>query len=142
MFVDLSKKKVMIIGGGKIGKRRAKVLNTFTNDLTVITKECDEELKELGEAYGFSIIEKEFQQEDIYEADLVLAATDDEIMNNRIYAVCKSLGIVVNVCSDKSKCDFYFPGTILTKEGVIGVTANGKDHKKAKELTERIRRIL
>ena len=78
----------------------------------------------------------------IENADLVLACTDDPELNGEIYSVCKCLGIPVNVCSDRRKCDFYFPGIVARDNVVIGVTAGGTDHRKAREVREKIERLL
>ena len=47
MFVDLSEKKVIVVGAGTIAKRRIRSLLTFTNHLVVIAPEINKELKEL-----------------------------------------------------------------------------------------------
>lgn len=80
--------------------------------------------------------------EDIYDADMVIAATNDSQINTDIYNVCKCTGITVNVCSDKHKCDFYFPGIARKENVVIGVTASGDNHRAARETVEKIRKIL
>ena len=72
----------------------------------------------------------------------MIAATNDAQINNAIYDTCRKQGILVNVCSDKQKCDFYFPGIAMKDQVVVGITASGKDHKRAKALVEQIRSIL
>ena len=83
-----------------------------------------------------------YTREALRYADLVLACTDDPELNGEIYSVCKCLGIPVNVCSDRRKCDFYFPGIVARDNVVIGVTAGGTDHRKAREVREKIERLL
>ena len=48
----------------------------------------------------------------------------------------------VNVASDREACDFYFPGVYMRDEMVVGVTASGLDHKKAKRVREEIQNAL
>ena len=38
-------------------------------------------------------------------------------------------GITVNVCSDKNKCDFYFPSILQKEETVIGLNSAGNPAK-------------
>lgn len=142
MFVDLSNKKVVVVGAGTIAKRRIRSLLDFTNHLVVVAPEVNRELKDLEESGRLIILKKKYDREDLYGADLVIAATNDTQTNNDIYSVCKCMGITVNVCSDKNKCDFYFPGIARKDQIVVGVTASGADHKKAKTVIERIREIL
>ena len=61
-------------------------------------------------------------------------------MNNGIYEECQEKGILVNVCSDRTRCDFHFPGIAVKEDLVIGINAGGKDHSLAKKWTDRIRK--
>ena len=63
-------------------------------------------------------------------------------LNDDIYRICKNEGIYVNVASDREKCDFYFPGIVMEDELVVGITASGLDHKKAKKVREEIQSVL
>lgn len=142
MFVDLSDKKVVVVGAGTIAKRRIRSLIEFTNHLVVIAPEVNPELQELENNGVIGILRKNYEREDIYGADIVIAATNDHKTNDDIYSVCKCMGITVNVCSDKNKCDFYFPGIARKEQIVVGVTATGTDHRKAKDVVEKVRQIL
>ena len=142
MFIDLTEKKVVVAGAGTIAKRRIRSLLNFTNHLTVIAPEVNKELKSLEAEGLLTILKRKCEMEDFYSADLVIAATNDAQINNAIYDTCRKQGIIVNVCSDKQKCDFYFPGIAMKDQVVVGITASGKDHKRAKALVEQIRSIL
>lgn len=142
MFVDISDKKVIVVGAGTIAKRRIRTLMEFTDHLEVIAPEVNKELLDLQEEGRITIRKKKYEREDIFDAAMVIAATNDSKINNDIYSACKCLGILVNVCSDKNKCDFYFPGIAQKENVVIAVTASGKDHKLARRLVERVRELL
>lgn len=142
MFVDLSEKKIFVIGAGTIAKRRIRALSQFTDHVTVIAPEINPELRAMEEAGQIQIVKKQFENEDLCGADLVIAATSNHRINEEIYRLCKERQIPVNVCSDKKQCDFFFPGLAIKDDVVVGVTANGTNHKKAKTITEKIREIL
>lgn len=142
MFVDLTEKQVVVVGAGTIAKRRIRSLAEFTNHLVVIAPEVNPELNRMEQEGRIAIRRKKYESEDIFEADMVIAATNDHKINEDIYRVCQERGILVNVCSDKKKCDFYFPGLATRENVVVGVTANGSDHKKAKVVSEKIREML
>lgn len=142
MFVDLSEKKIFVIGAGTIAKRRIRALSQFTDHVTVIAPEINPELRAMEEAGQIQIVKKQFEDGDLYDADLVIAATSNHRINEEIYRLCKERQIPVNVCSDKKQCDFFFPGLAIKDDVVVGVTANGTNHKKAKTITEKIREIL
>ncbi|MDO4616961.1 MAG: bifunctional precorrin-2 dehydrogenase/sirohydrochlorin ferrochelatase [Lachnospiraceae bacterium] len=142
MFVDLTEKKVVVVGAGRIGSRRIRTLADFTDHLTVIAPEALPEVERLEEEGRLTWIRKSYERDLILDADLVLACTDDPELNSGIYSVCKCLGIQVNVCSDKNKCDFYFPGVITEESVVVGITASGTDHHQAKLVREKIEHAL
>lgn len=142
MFVDISDKKVVVVGAGTIAKRRIRTLLEFTDHLVVIAPEVNRELLDLEAEGRLTILRKKYEREDIYDAAIVIAATNDSKINNDIFSVCRCLGIQVNVCSDKRKCDFYFPGIAQKDNVVIAVTASGKDHKLARRLVEKVRELL
>lgn len=142
MFVDISDKKVVVVGAGTIAKRRIRTLLEFTDHLVVIAPEVNRELLDLEAEGRLTILRKKYEREDIYDAAMVIAATNDSKINNDIFSVCRCLGIQVNVCSDKRKCDFYFPGIAQKDNVVIAVTASGKDHKLARRLVEKVRELL
>ena len=142
MFVDISDKKVIVVGAGTIAKRRIRTLIEFTDHLVVIAPEVNKELLDLEKEGRLTIMRKKYAREDIYDAEVVIAATNDSKINNDIYCACTCLGILVNVCSDKNKCDFYFPGIAQKENVVIAVTASGKDHKLTRRLVEKVRELL
>lgn len=142
LFVDLSEKKVYVIGAGTIAKRRIRSLIDFTDCLTVVAPEVNPELNSLEQEKKIMILRKKFKLQDITDADLVIAATNDHTLNNDIYEFCRENNIMVNVCNDKEKCDFYFPGLAMKENVVVGVTANGTNHKMSRKAVEKIREML
>ena len=142
LFVDLNEKQIVVVGAGTIAKRRIRTLVSFTNHLTVIAPEVNRELLDMEKAGMLRIKRKNYEREDIYDADYVIAATNDHQINSDIYSACKCMGITVNVCSDKNKCDFYFPGIVKKDNLVVGITASGNNHKAARETSDRIRKLL
>lgn len=144
LFVNLEKKKILVVGAGKIATRRIGALLEFGAHITVTAPKASKQVEAWAKEgrmacrlceYRPGLIKDYFR-----DSDLVLAATSDPMVNEAVWAECKKLGIPVNVSSDKTKCDFYFPGLAVNGETVVGVTAGGSDHVLAKELTERIRK--
>ena len=105
LFVDLSGKKILIVGAGSIALRRAETLAPFGAELIVTAPEGRPEMETLAAVWN----RRRFQEEDLEGAVLVLAATDDEAVNSLVAELCRERGTPVNSCSDKTQCDFYFP---------------------------------
>ena len=104
--------------------------------------EAAEELLDLAEKGEILYRKKAYAREDLYDADMVIAATDSREVNEDIYSACKCLGIQVNVASDQNKCDFHFPG-ILEYDGVVmGFNGSGRDHRKVRQVREKVQEAL
>ena len=142
LYVDLSEKDILFVGGGSIAARRIGVLQPFVEAITVVAPEAEGSILELTESGAVNWIMREFEAEDLEGRDVVFAATDDKELNAQIAAMCREKGILVNASSDRKLCDFYFPGIVMQGETVVGVSASGEDHKKARRVRERIQEIL
>ena len=147
-FMDITGKKGVIVGGGKVAARKVEKLLMFEPNLTVIAPQIEEciriqkKLLRKDTAAALCFIEREFRMADLSGADFVIAATDDEALNSRISDYCKSKQILVNVVDDKGKCSFFFPA--LVKEGAltIGISTDGKSPVAASWMRKEISRTL
>ncbi|MFV0343762.1 MAG: bifunctional precorrin-2 dehydrogenase/sirohydrochlorin ferrochelatase [Anaerocolumna sp.] len=142
LFVNLNSKKIIIIGGGKIALRRLETLLSFSCQLIVIAPILSDKIVDYHAKGMIEVINREFLDCDIEDAYMVIAATNQANVNDHIHEICKENNILINHAGNKEKCDFYFPGIIKKEEMVIGVTASGKDHRLAKDLTDRIKGLV
>ena len=141
MFVDISEKEILVVGGGKIAARRIRTLLDFTVHITVITPALDEKLRQYADLEKFRWVQRKYRESDITgsdKPDIVLAATGDTEVNAEIGRLCRSLGICVNVADKKEMCDFYFPSIVKTEEVVIGINSGGANPGATKRTREKI----
>ena len=138
LFIDLTRKKILVAGGGAIALRRVRTLLRFGADIHVIAPELCEEMERLEKEKKITSKHREYRSSDIDGMQIVLAATDDRAVNRRIREDCQSAGIMVNVADDRSLCDFYFPSVVMTDDAVIGISGDGSDHAGVKEMRRRI----
>lgn len=73
---------------------------------------------------------------------MVLAATDDEMLNAAICRDGKMAGAYVNNASDHHQCDFYFPSVVKKGDHVVGINGGGQDHRGTKLLRQKIEEVL
>lgn len=138
MFVDLSGRRALVVGGGRIAARRAGALLRFCGAVTVVAPDIAPEL----EGTGAELIRRRYAPGDLEGAALVVAATDDSALNACIARDCRARGVPVNVASDHTLCDFYFPGVAVRGNVAVGVTAGGADHRLARRVTEAVRQAV
>lgn len=140
LFISLARKKIVVIGAGVIAARRVKVLLQFTENIKIIAPFACDEIKNYANQDMIDIEYRNFKEEDIEGAFLVLAATDNKAVNDRVCSLCNEHSIFVNHAGNKEKSDFYFPGIIKKEQVVVGVTASGSNHRLAKEVTDLIKK--
>lgn len=142
MFVDISRKRIVVVGGGKVAQRRVETLLGFAEDILVAAPEITEDIREFYEAARIQWVETSYHTEVLQGADMVLAATDDVQCNEQIVEDCHERGILVNAAHKKELCDFYFPGVVKKENLVVGVTSSGLSHSEVRHIRERIENAL
>lgn len=130
-FANIHQKHIVVIGGGKIAARRIKTLLQFSCRLTVVAKTVQDWIEEEAEKGQLTLHKRAFQDRDLEDADFVVAATNDKLVNRAACLLCKEQGIPVNAADSKADCDFYFPGFVRMNGLSVGITAEGRDHKLA-----------
>ncbi|MGN1444271.1 MAG: bifunctional precorrin-2 dehydrogenase/sirohydrochlorin ferrochelatase [Acutalibacteraceae bacterium] len=127
-FEDIDGKRFVVIGGGKVAEGKIRRLLPFTNHITVISENTDIDF--------VPVIRRAFRESDILSGDYIIAATDSEATNTRIFELCKKYRKPVNTADDPEKCTFIFPSLIKRGELVIGISTTGKSPALSKKLRQ------
>ena len=107
VFLDLSEKKIVVIGSVQDPVCLVRKLAPYTKMVTLI---CPKDLPEMAGPEmpeNIQVLRRNYVREDLYEADLVIAASSDSRENRDIHAQCKCLGIPVNIPGDRARSDFF-----------------------------------
>ena len=142
LFIDIAQKEIVVIGGGRIAERRVKTLLSFAEHIVVAAPELTEKLYGLVKKGQIEWIQENYDSKMLEGAFIVLAATDNAACNEQIVKDCRRRGILVNTAHRKELCDFYFPAVAARENVVVGITASGQSHAKARETREKIERVL
>jgi len=118
----------VVIGGGKVGTRKALALHDAGASVKVIAPEISDAIRHA--ASGGSRLQLDQRAyaggDDLADADIVFAATDSEDLNLAIAADARSLHRLVDVVSDGSLGSFVSMATHRDGQVTIGVTAGGE----------------
>ena len=120
MFVDIKKKKCLIVGGGTVALRKVKVLLDFGADVVVVALEVISKIKE----YPVTVYQRNFEKEDLQGCELVVAATDDAGLNHKIAEAAQKQKIPVNAVDQQEDCSFIFPSYVREQE-LVGAFSSG-----------------
>ncbi len=136
--INLNKRPVIIIGGGKVALRRAETFLQFGAEVKLYAKSVMPEIKQLSLQW----YEGKYISSQLERFSLVVAATDDKELNSRIASDAGEVGALVNVASDRELSDFHFPALLTEDEFSIAVSSGGKDLHGIISLRNRIAKLL
>jgi len=140
LFVDISSRKALVVGGGNVAERRIKVLASFGVNITVISPEVTEFI----ESSSLCLIKRKYREGDIAAMMpfLVIAATDERQVNHSIMTESKSLNIYVSVADCREECTFYFPAIAKNGNYTAGLVSKNGNHSGVKQTAKKIRKVL
>lgn len=156
IFIEIEKKKCLVVGGGKVALRKVETLLRYDAQVHVVSREICAEIRELLPPEN--IYEGELLLEDTSEerlpspgdtnagellpecscgsewplpdyftgAVLVVAATGSRKVNHRVAQFCRERRIPVNVADAPEECTFFFPAVVMKGDISIGVNTGGK----------------
>lgn len=146
LFVNVENKEVLIVGGGKIGGRKAQTLREYGANVTVYSEKVTEEAILADE--NIKVVNKNVSHDEaeikelVKKYFLVVAATDDMELNDRISHVCMSENILVNNVSSKTEMNAMFGAVVKNDEFQIGIGSYGKSCRRSKALKGKVQEII
>ncbi|MEG0806679.1 MAG: bifunctional precorrin-2 dehydrogenase/sirohydrochlorin ferrochelatase [Lachnospiraceae bacterium] len=144
LYVELNGKKCAVIGGGAVAFRKVRTLMDYGAFVEITAPRLEPELERFVEENkgNISVNRREYKDQDLNGAFLVIAATNDEVVNRQIGISCHERKIAVNVVDDQKTCDFFFPALIKRGEVVVGISTGGKSPTLSRQLKEQIDGVL
>ncbi|MDO4164877.1 MAG: bifunctional precorrin-2 dehydrogenase/sirohydrochlorin ferrochelatase [Bacteroides sp.] len=133
--LNITGKKIVIVGGGRVGLHKATILHRFTDEATVISPEFREGFSELP----FTLMQKSYEREDLRGAFLVYVCTENEQLNIQIKQDAEELGVLASVCDNPPLCDFISPAIYREGDISIAVSSNAKDVRRSIRVRDRIK---
>ncbi len=100
-------------------------------------------LQELADGSEFiEILNRKVRGGDLKGADLLILATDDYSLHEKLKRKAKKLRLLTNVADTPDLCDFYLGSTVKKGDLKIGISTNGKSPTFAKRFREVLEDIL
>ena len=147
LFINLENKKILVIGGGKVATKKIEKILEYGANITVVTENVVEE--KLLQLENVKIENNQKIENDKAKIEklvkgyfLVIAATDNEELNENIANVCDSNGMLVNNVSSKIKMNAMFGGIVKNNEFQIAISTSGKNCKRSRAMKSEIQKVL
>ena len=122
LFVDLSGKTALVVGGGPVAARKARVLLDYGPRVLVCAPRVVPELEQLS---GVELLRQPFVPELLEGVSLAVAATDDRALNRTVAQLCRKRAIPVNVADSREESTFLFPAVVRRGRLSVGISTGG-----------------
>ncbi len=143
LMLDLSRKEVVIFGGGDVGERKAALFCDHSR-VIVVSREFTPVLTELSEKGKISLIKADLSEKGVLKyiknAFIVIPATNDAILNEKIAEYAGKNGILTDRVDGPG--DIIVPSLIKRGDIVIGISTLGQSPALSKYIRERIEEVI
>ena len=133
-FVDIESQACLVVGGGAIAAEKAAALLDCGADVTVISPDLTEELRDRVDRGGLRWIARQYEPGDVPGHRLVISATDSTEVNERVYQDAEAEGIMVNVVDVTALCRYIVPSVVRQGDLCIAISTGGKSPALAKKI--------
>lgn len=125
IFVNIKEKPCLVVGGGAVAARKVALLRKAGGQVTVVSPLLVDELSEMAENGDIRYLAREFEDDDINTPVLVIAATDQREVNEKISTLAQARGIPVNVVDESELGNFIMPSIVDRSPVQIAISTGG-----------------
>ena len=136
--LDLRGRSCLVVGGGRVASEKAQGLLECGADVTLVAPAFDAELDELP----VRRICRPFRDSDVVGRFLVIAATNDRLVNSRVSSIAGRRGIPCNVADDPELCSFILPAIVRRDPIAVAVSTGGASPALAQRLRDDIGELV
>ena len=134
--IDINEKKCLVIGGGSLAYRKIQTLLHYGAKIDVITEEIREE--KIKDADILNLFIETYENQPLDKYFLVIAATDNKDLNDKIVKICNEKNILVNNITSKENMSMRFGAIYEDDDYQVLVTTHGKHCSTSKSLRDEI----
>ncbi len=142
IFVDVRDRLVVVVGGGVVAYRKIEHLLKAHARVRVVAPELCADLavyRNLGRIEHRPVL---FSAPQLDGAMLVIAATDDEAVNDAVSRAARERGVLVNAVDDPARSAFIFPAIIDRSPLIVAVGTAGNSPTLARRVRTQIEALL
>lgn len=124
IMLNLTGKKVVVVGGGTVAARKIRTLLEANADVTVVSPQLHEDIAEAYHKDHLTWKKKNFEPEDLTDAFIVIAATNHSEVNFQVYESTDDRQLI-NVVDKPELSTFIVPASIRKGKLTIAVSTSG-----------------
>ena len=136
VFLNLTGRRCVIIGGGQIAEGKISKLLDSGAKIIVISPDATQGIRGFAERGQIEFDLRKYQEGDLQGAFLVIAATNDRVVNQEIFEEAEKQGILLNAVDDMPRCSFIAPSIVEKGPVTVAISTGGASPALARKLRE------
>lgn len=141
-FLDLRHRPCLLVGGGDIALRKARLLASAGAQLSIVAPEVNGALEKLADSYGFHVAKRSFVTDDVKGHWLVVSATGVAAVEHAVFEAATEAGIFCNGVDDKRNCSYITPAIVDRSPVVVAISSGGAAPVLARKLRAQVELLL
>lgn len=142
IFMNMKNRVALIIGGGVIASRKAALVQKSGPSIHILSPDLSPSMERLIEQHGFKYIPQEYSSKYLNGKHLVIAATNDNEVNQRVFKDTGERGIPCNVADKTDLCSFILPAIVDRSPVIIAVSTGGRSPVLARYIKARLETLI
>ncbi|MDM3593292.1 siroheme synthase CysG [Proteus mirabilis] len=142
IFCQLNNKPCLLVGGGEVAERKARLLMEAGAVISVVAPTFTPQFMQWQNEQRLQCFMAEFSVADLADKWLVIAATDNEQVNQHVYQQATEQRIFCNVVDSPQQASFIMPSVIDRSPIMVAISSGGKAPVLARILREKMEQWL
>jgi len=138
IFLNIRGEKCLVVGGGKVALRKVQAFLECGANVQVVSPILCSELRRLAESGAIQALQRDYKAEDLQDALIAVAATDDAKTNESVAAEARRQRVLINVVDDPQRSDLIAPSYFRRGEVTIAVSTSGRSPALARKLKSKL----
>lgn len=125
IFLNVEGRRIVVAGGGEAAIAKLRLLLKTTARLTVIAETPSREIERLARTAKLHLIRRVFAAGDAQGAALVYGATENDSEDQRIAAIARTEGALINIVDNLADSAFITPAIVDRDPVVVAIGTEG-----------------
>ena len=138
VFLNLTGRRCVIIGGGQVAEGKVSKLLDSGAKIIVISPDATQGIRDYADSGQIEYNLRKYQEGDLNGAFLVVAATNDRVVNQEIFEEAEKSGILLNAVDDMPRCSFIAPSIVEKGPITVAISTGGASPALARKLREKL----
>ena len=138
VFLNLKRSSCLVVGGGVVAERKVRLLLRAGAAVTVVARDLTKDLARFRDAGRIVHHRGAFTGRLLAGMRVVIAATDDDEVNQKVSRTAEDGGILCNVVDDRASSSFIVPAIVDRSPVIVAIGTGGNAPVLAQQLKSRI----